>query len=49
MILVRVTLPFLYLKKFPADVLKIDKTLIDYILTNKEDQRIVKAIIELGT
>jgi len=39
---------FSYLKKFPADVLKIDKTLVDYILTNKEDQRIVKAMIELG-
>ncbi|HFQ61281.1 MAG TPA: GGDEF domain-containing protein, partial [Epsilonproteobacteria bacterium] len=39
---------FIYLKKFPADILKIDKTLIDYILTNKEDQRIVKAMIELG-
>jgi len=39
---------FSYLKKFPADILKIDKTLIDYILTNKEDQRIVKAIIELA-
>jgi polar amino acid transport system substrate-binding protein len=39
---------FSYLKKFPADILKIDKTLIDYILTNKEDQRIVKAMIELG-
>jgi polar amino acid transport system substrate-binding protein len=39
---------FVYLKKFPADILKIDKTLIDYILTNKEDQRIVKAMVELG-
>ena len=39
---------FDYLKKFPADVLKIDKTLVDYILVNKEDQRIVKAMIELG-
>ncbi|WP_296823229.1 bifunctional diguanylate cyclase/phosphodiesterase [Sulfurovum sp.] len=39
---------FSYLKKFPADVLKIDKTLVDYILTNNEDQRIVKAMIELG-
>ncbi len=39
---------FSYLKKFPADVLKIDKTMVDYILTNKEDQRIVKAMIELG-
>ena len=39
---------FGYLKKFPADNLKIDKSLVDYILTNKEDQRIVKAIIELA-
>lgn len=39
---------FSYLKKFPADVLKIDKTLVDYILVNQEDQRIVKAMIELG-
>jgi len=39
---------FSYLKKFPADVLKIDKTMVDYILTNREDQRIVKAMIELG-
>ena len=39
---------FAYLKKFPSDVVKIDKTLIDYILTNKEDQRIVRAMIELG-
>jgi len=39
---------FLYMKKFPADVLKIDKTMIDYILINKEDQRIVKAMIEMG-
>jgi diguanylate cyclase (GGDEF)-like protein len=39
---------FSYLKKFPADMLKIDKTMVDYILTNKEDQRIVKAMIDLG-
>ena len=39
---------FSYLKKFPADILKIDKSLVDYILDNKEDQRIVKAMIELG-
>ncbi len=39
---------FEYLKKFPADVLKIDKSLVDYILVNQEDQRIVKAMIELG-
>lgn len=39
---------FGYLKKFPADILKIDKSLVDYILTNQEDQRIVRAIIELA-
>ena len=39
---------FGYLKKFPADNLKIDKSLVDYILTNEEDQRIVRAIIELA-
>jgi polar amino acid transport system substrate-binding protein len=39
---------FAYLKKFPADVLKIDKSMVDYIVTNKEDQRIVMAMIELG-
>ena len=39
---------FGYLKKFPADNVKIDKSLVDYILTNEEDQRIVKAIIELA-
>ena len=39
---------FGYLKKFPADNLKIDKSLVDYILINEEDQRIVKAIIELA-
>jgi polar amino acid transport system substrate-binding protein len=39
---------FNYLKKFPADIIKIDKSLVDYILENKEDQRIVKAMIDLG-
>jgi len=39
---------FSYLKRFPATVLKIDKVLIDYIITNEEDQRIVKSIIDLG-
>ncbi len=39
---------FGYLKKFPANTLKIDKSLVDYILTSKEDQRIVHAMIELG-
>ena len=39
---------FSYLKKIPADILKIDKSMVDYILINEEDQRIVKAMIELG-
>ena len=39
---------FSYLKKIPATTLKIDRSLIINILNNKEDQRIVKAIIELG-
>jgi len=39
---------FTYLKKFPATVLKIDKSLVDNILTNKEDQGIVKGMITLG-
>lgn len=39
---------FTYLKKFPADVIKLDKSLVDYVVTNEEDQRIVKGLIELG-
>jgi len=39
---------FAYLKKFPADILKIDKTMVDNIIRREEDQRIVKAMIELG-
>jgi EAL domain-containing protein (putative c-di-GMP-specific phosphodiesterase class I) len=39
---------FGYLKKFPADVLKIDKSLVDYVLESVEDQRIVHGIIDLG-
>ena len=39
---------FSYLKRFPATILKIDKILFDYIMTNEEDQRIVKSIIDLG-
>jgi polar amino acid transport system substrate-binding protein len=39
---------FAYLKKFPASILKIDKSLIDHILEKEEDQRIVKAMVELG-
>lgn len=39
---------FSYLKKIPASYLKIDRSLVWNIVTNKEDQRIVKAMIELG-
>lgn len=39
---------FSYLKKFPADNLKIDKSLVDNIMIDEEDQRIVRAMIELG-
>lgn len=39
---------FDYLKKFPADIVKIDKTLIDHILESEEDRRIVHAMIDLG-
>ena len=39
---------FDYLKKFPADIVKIDKSLVDHIVESEEDQRIVHAMIELG-
>ena len=39
---------FTYLKKIPANVLKIDRSLVMNIVKNEEDQRIVKAMIELG-
>ena len=39
---------FSYLKKIPASYLKIDRSLVWNIVSNKEDQRIVKAMIELG-
>jgi len=39
---------FDYLKRFPATVLKIDKTLIDDIVASEDDQHIVKSIIDLG-
>ncbi len=39
---------FTYLKKFPANILKIDKSLVDNIIVNHEDQRIVKGMIDLG-
>ena len=39
---------FSYLKKIPATILKIDRSLVINIVNSKEDQRIVKAMIELG-
>jgi polar amino acid transport system substrate-binding protein len=39
---------FSYLKKIPANTLKIDRSLVMNIVNSKEDQRIVKAMIELG-
>jgi len=39
---------YAYLKRFPAALLKIDKVLVDHILNNKDDQYIVKSIIDLG-
>ncbi|MDM5271286.1 bifunctional diguanylate cyclase/phosphodiesterase [Sulfurovum sp. zt1-1] len=39
---------FSYIKKFPADVLKIDRSFMEHILVKKEDQRIVQGIIELA-
>jgi len=40
---------FSYLKKFPADVVKVDRSILgDDILRNEDDQRIVQAIIDLG-
>jgi len=37
-----------YLKKFPIDVLKIDKSFIDDVPYSKDDMAIVLAIIEMG-
>ncbi|MGC9350585.1 MAG: putative bifunctional diguanylate cyclase/phosphodiesterase [Sulfurovum sp.] len=39
---------FSYLKKFPADVLKIDRSFMEHILVKEEDQRIVQGIIEFA-
>ena len=39
---------FNYLKNIPANILKIDRSLIINIVRSEEDQRIVKAMIELG-
>lgn len=37
-----------YLKRFPLDVLKIDKSFIDDISHDQDDRKIIKAIIEMG-
>lgn len=39
---------FSYIKKFPADVLKIDRSFMEHILVKHEDQRIVQGVIELA-
>jgi len=39
---------FAYLKKIPANTLKIDRSLIINIVKNKDDQQIVQGIIDLG-
>lgn len=37
-----------YLKRFPFDVLKIDKSFVDDIPHDQDDRKIIKAIIEMG-
>lgn len=37
-----------YLKRFPLDVLKIDKSFVDDISSDQDDRKIIKAIIEMG-
>lgn len=39
---------FSYLKKFPARVLKIDRSFVEHILVKEEDQRIVQGMIKLA-
>jgi len=39
---------FSHLKKIPINLIKVDRVLIEKILTSEEDKRIVKAIIDLG-
>jgi diguanylate cyclase (GGDEF)-like protein/PAS domain S-box-containing protein len=37
-----------YLRRFPVDILKVDKSFIDAVADNIEDSALAKAIIELG-
>jgi len=39
---------FSYLQQFPGDLLKIDKALVNSIVTDQDKQRVVKAMVELG-
>lgn len=39
---------FSHLKKFPAQILKIDRSFVEHILVKPEDQRIVQGMIELA-
>ncbi|MEL0607134.1 GGDEF and EAL domain-containing protein [Vibrio echinoideorum] len=39
---------FSYLKKFPFDVIKIDKSFIDQMLNSKEDSEIVRSIVQIA-
>ena len=37
-----------YLKELPVDELKIDKSFVDHLLTDKDDQKIVAAVAGLA-
>jgi diguanylate cyclase (GGDEF)-like protein len=38
-----------YLRRFPIDVLKIDKGFVDGVVTSQEDRAVARSIIELGS
>ena len=37
-----------YLKKFPIDLLKIDKTFVDFVATGPEESALARAVVKLG-
>jgi diguanylate cyclase (GGDEF)-like protein/PAS domain S-box-containing protein len=37
-----------YLRRFPIDILKIDKSFVDGVATNPEDRAVIGAIVQLG-
>ncbi|MGY2082789.1 putative bifunctional diguanylate cyclase/phosphodiesterase [Blastococcus sp. SYSU DS0539] len=37
-----------YLRRFPIDILKIDKSFVDGVATNDEDRAVIGAIVQLG-